>query len=104
MPVVAPPTPSAEPSDDDLLLGRVARGALVGFVLMFVLAAGMLSVEIPDVPLAGRLGAALFLAFWTGPFFGMVGGIGFHHLRLHRAEQAGEAGSPGHRGVGLAHT
>lgn len=70
--------------NEKLLWGRVVRGVALGMVLFLLLGYGLASLGSPSMSVAGRVGVALFVGFWTGPFFGSVVGVGYHQTKCSR--------------------
>lgn len=65
---------------DDRLWRRVLGGLAVGFLLVAALTFILMLVAGPELSLAGRLGVAAFIGFWSSPFVGFSAAVGYHQL------------------------
>ena len=86
MKVSAPPVSTAGRSStaDERLWRRLAIGLVAGFVVVGVLGFITVSLVGPQIPVLGRVGFGLFLAFWSSPFVGLSGGVGYHQMAERR--------------------
>ncbi len=77
-------------ANEDRLLRGVGNGVWQGMLCMVVVATALVSAVAPDqVSIWGRLGVGVFLAFWSGPFFGMAAAVSSHGINTKReAEEA----------------
>lgn len=76
--------PSESPSPEQLLWARVGRGVLLGMALSALVGFALVSLGYPAMSFTGRIGVALFIGFWSGPFFGSVAGVGYHQFKIGR--------------------
>ena len=64
---------------------RVAWGLVWGFLVAALLAFVLTLLMAPDVELIGQLGMAVFVGFWSGPFIGLSGAVGYNEYKRHTA-------------------
>lgn len=81
-------SPDVDDSDatERLLWRRVGLGLVWGLLVAALLGFVLISAIQPDVELAGRLGLAAFVGFWSGPFIGLSGAVGYHELKKRGAD------------------
>lgn len=77
----------ATSSPEQLLWARVGRGVLLGMALFTLIGFAIATLGYPSMSLAGAVGIGLFVGFWSGPFFGSAGAVGYHELQVARATQ-----------------
>ncbi len=66
---------------EDALWRRAAWGLAWGFVIAGLLAYGLMELTQGEETVAAKVGLSLYVAFWSGPFIGLSGAVGFHELK-----------------------
>ena len=72
---------------EDALWRRAAWGLAWGFLIAGLLAYGLMELTQGDESFAAKLGLSLYVAFWSGPFIGLSGAVGFHELKKSQAHR-----------------
>ncbi len=85
---------------EDALWRRAAWGLVWGFVIAGLLAYGLMELTQGQESFAAKLGLSLYVAFWSGPFIGLSGAVGFHELKKSRAHRAETTSSHNHSSFG----
>lgn len=79
------PVADEGPSSEMQLWRQVGFGLIWGFLVAGLLGFVLIRAMQPDVGMAASLGLAAFIGFWSGPFIGLSGAVGYHELQRHRA-------------------
>lgn len=76
----APVRTEPEPDVEALLWRRAGIGLIWGALAVALMGYVLLTLIQPDEPVLARLGLAAFLGFWSSPFVGLSGAVGYHEL------------------------